>query len=206
MSFWIFLLFSCSILIPPLQGQFLELHPESPPSSRGDRAPTHPQGVPNTVPSSHRRRQAPLSVSGPFIAPERSLNLSNWRQLALILRFKRLPKRIFSVKVASLKFLCEKKAQHSRESRKRKVPGLPPHKTSLPRAGIEDFWVHYSRSNNFVSDSDAFPAKKAAKPAQTKSQNSQTHYKTKKTSSALLWKPREARCARTGRRNLTLFD
>ena len=54
--------------------------------------------------------------------------------------------------MASLKFLCEKKPQHSGESRKRKVPGLQPHKTSLTRARIEDFWVHYSRSTNLVSE------------------------------------------------------
>ncbi|KAM9675920.1 uncharacterized protein ACBT57_005551 [Dama dama] len=83
----------------------------APPSSGGDRAPTHPHGVPNTVPSSHRRRQVPHSLSCLFIAPERSPNLKNRPQLALSLRFKRQCTRIFFVKMASLKFLPEASAR-----------------------------------------------------------------------------------------------
>ena len=136
----------------PGSGRFPWRRIQLPRSSGGGRAATHPQGVPNTVQSSHRRRQVPLSVSCPFIGPERSPNLKNRPQLALTLPFKRLLKRHFFVKVASLKFLCEKKAQRSGESRKRKVPGLPPHKRSLARAQIEDFLVRYSRSTNLVSE------------------------------------------------------
>ena len=40
----------------------------------GGLAPTHPQGVPNTAQSPHRR-SVPLSLSCSCIAPERSPNL-----------------------------------------------------------------------------------------------------------------------------------
>ena len=181
----------------------------APPSSGGGRAATHPQGVPNTVQSSHRRRQVPLSVSCPFIGPERSPNLKNRPQLALTLPFKRLLKRHFFVKVASLKFLCEKKAQRSGESRKRKVPGLPPHKRSLARAQIEDFLVRYSRSTNLVSEQRRLSCWNGCQTRWNEVSelaNSLIKPIKKKTSSALLWTPRKERCARTGRRNLLRFD
>ena len=128
-------------------------------------------------------------------------------QLALILRFKRLPKRLFFVEVASLKFLCEKKAQHSGESRKRKVPGLLPHKMSLARAQIEDFLVHYSRSTNLVSEQRCLSCWNGCHTRWNGLRTRKLTNKTdKKTSSALLWTPREEHCARTRGRNLSLID
>lgn len=104
------------------------------PRPRVGTVPRHPQGVPNTVSSPCRRRQLPVPWAVPSLRQKGARICKIGPQVALILRLKRLPKRIFFVKVASLKSLCEKKARHSGEGRKRRVPGF--HRTKRLWRGL----------------------------------------------------------------------